>query len=146
MSDVDTVERPRPRAPRIKGGTVLGHRVETPRRELDVFDLPAAVGDVEYSSDEVTSVCPITGQPDFYVVTIRLERAQVGIESKSLKLYLQSFRDEGQFCEQFAHRIASDVHEATGAEKVVVGVKQKPRGGVTIDAQACLVQGQPQAP
>lgn len=141
MSSIETVERKSSRAPEIKGGTVLGQRVEGPRRELDVFDLPEGVAKVGYSSDEVTSVCPITGQPDFYDVTIRLEGTRLGIESKSLKLYLQSFRHEGQFCEQFAHRIAVDVHDAVGAELVAVGVQQKPRGGIAIDAEACLVDG-----
>jgi 7-cyano-7-deazaguanine reductase len=130
MSEVDYS------APAIKGGTVLGERVVGPRRELDVFELPSTVSNVSYTSDEVTSVCPITGQPDFYEVSIRLEGARLGIESKSLKLYLQSFRDDGQFCEQFAHRIAVDVHEAVDAEAVTVAVKQKPRGGITIEAEA----------
>jgi 7-cyano-7-deazaguanine reductase len=128
-------------APAIKGGTVLGERIVGPRRELDVFELPDTVTRVSYTSDEVTSVCPITGQPDFYQVSIRLEGARLGIESKSLKLYLQSFREEGQFCEQFADRIAVDVHAAVGAELVTVAVTQKPRGGVTIDAEARLVNG-----
>jgi 7-cyano-7-deazaguanine reductase len=123
-------------APVIHGGTVLGERVEGARRHLDVFELPDSVGTVAYSSDEVTSVCPITGQPDFYEVGIRLEGARLGIESKSLKLYLQSFRDDGQFCEQFAHRIATDVQRAVDAHAVSVTVKQKPRGGVTIEAEA----------
>jgi 7-cyano-7-deazaguanine reductase len=130
MSEVDYS------APAIKGGTVLGERVVGPRRQLDVFELPSTVSNVSYTSDEVTSVCPITGQPDFYEVSIRLEGARLGIESKSLKLYLQSFRDDGQFCEQLAHRIAVDVHDAVGAEAVTVVVKQKPRGGITIEAEA----------
>jgi 7-cyano-7-deazaguanine reductase len=123
-------------------GTILGEKVSGPRRDLDVFALPSTVRSVSYVSDEVTSVCPITGQPDFYEVAIRLDDATQGIESKSLKLYLQSFRDDGQFCEQFAHTIASGVRAATGASTVTVSVRQKPRGGVAIEARS-LATGEP---
>lgn len=128
-------------APEILGTTVLGVRVDGPRRELDVFRLPESIGAVAYSSDEVTSVCAVTGQPDFYEVRIELAGTRLGIESKSLKLYLQSFRDDGQFCEQFAHTIATDVAEKTGAASVMVDVMQKPRGGVAIEARAQVTAG-----
>jgi 7-cyano-7-deazaguanine reductase len=121
--------------PVISGGGVLGQKVEGPRRQIDTFDLPAGVTRVTYTSDEVMSHCPITGQPDFYTVEIRLQ-ARLGLESKSLKLYLQSFVDEGQFCEAFANRIKDDVVEASQASWCIVEVKQKPRGGITIKAVA----------
>lgn len=121
--------------PEIHGEGVLGRKVEGALRQLDTFDLPSQTREVEYTSDEVTSLCPITGQPDWYDVWIELTHARVGIESKSLKLYLQSWRDEGQFCEEFAATIAKDVQRATGAD-VRVRVHQTPRGGVSIDAVA----------
>jgi len=111
--------------------------VQGARRQLDTFDLPKDVTEVEYTSDEVTSLCPITGQPDWYEVTIYLHDSHLGLESKSLKLYLQSFREDGQFCEEFANTIAGDVYEATLASMVTCQVKQKPRGGVGITACAC---------
>jgi 7-cyano-7-deazaguanine reductase len=123
-------------APSISGNGVLGEKVRDARRELDVFELPESMTCVEYVSDEVTSVCPITGQPDWYTVKIELTRSRLGIESKSLKLYLQSFRDEGQFCEQFADTIAGDVKRSTEASSVRTVVLQKPRGGVAIEATA----------
>jgi 7-cyano-7-deazaguanine reductase len=122
--------------PRIEGGGVLGKAAQGPRRALDTFDLPAGVTRVTMSSDEVTSNCPVTGQPDWYTVSIELLRSARGLESKSLKLYLQSFRDAGQFCEQFADTIATDVKRATAAKHVVVEVVQRPRGGVSISAVA----------
>jgi len=121
--------------PVIHGGGVLGETVTDPRRKLDVFELAPTVTTVSYVSDEVTSNCPITGQPDWYTVSIHISGSRLGLESKSLKLYLQSYRDDGQFCEQFAHTIACDVQAVTQCE-VRVEVDQKPRGGVAIRAVA----------
>jgi 7-cyano-7-deazaguanine reductase len=122
--------------PELQKEWVLGRVVTSPRRQLDVIDLPDTVTAVKMTSDEVTSNCPVTGQPDWYTVSIELKGSRHGIESKSLKLYLQSFRDDGQFCEQFAHTIAEDVKRRTEAAHVSVRVVQRPRGGVTIDALA----------
>lgn len=91
--------------------------------------------DVEYKSDEVTALCPKTGQPDWYVVQIMLNGMK-GLESKSLKLYLQSFRNQGIYCESFACRILDDVVAAVEPESAYVIVEQKPRGGVSIRAEA----------
>jgi 7-cyano-7-deazaguanine reductase len=117
---------------------VLGRKVKGSRRELDTFELPTTAQETIYKSDEVTSNCPITGQPDWYFVSISLLGSRLGLESKSLKLYLQSFRDDGQFCEAFANTIAQDVSDATQAASVSVKVIQKPRGGVSIEATAVL--------
>jgi 7-cyano-7-deazaguanine reductase len=103
---------------------------------LDVFAAPSNSIGVDYVSDEVSAMCPITGQPDWYKVRIILySEARLYLESKALKLYLQSFREEGMFCEAFAARIASDVSEAVQAPCRVTLV-QKPRGGVSIEATA----------
>lgn len=122
--------------PVITGGGVLGKTVDGPRRVLDTFKLPPSVKDVTYTSDELTSVCPATGQPDYYDVSIELPNTAYGIESKSLKLYLTSFREEGMFCEQFADVILNDVRDATKALAVVVRLYQKPRGGIRIETTA----------
>lgn len=123
--------------PGVEGGkATLGEKTTERRRALDTFEAPAHIRNNTYTSDEVTANCPITGQPDFYTVDITVRQAPRLIESKSLKLYLQSFRDEGMFCEAFANRICEDVHDATGAPSVTVSVTQKPRGGVAIDATA----------
>lgn len=118
--------------PEIKGGGVLGEKVEGTRRVLDVFEAPKAHSNTTYQSEEVTALCPITGQPDWYTVAIQIQETRYLIESKSLKLYLQSFREEGMFCEAFASKITEDVKEATKAKNVIVRVDQKPRGGVSI--------------
>lgn len=118
--------------PEISGGGILGKKVEGPRRELDTFKAPKAHANTTYQSDEVTAICPITGQPDQYTVAIQIQDTPLLLESKSLKLYFQSFRNEGIFCEEFASRITEDVRKATHAKHVTVRVDQKARGGITI--------------
>ena len=103
---------------------------------LETFPLDRIVQHVSMESDEVTAVCPVTGQPDQYTVTIDYVPNEKGIESKSLKLYFQQFRSEGIFCEQFAARILKDVLSAAQPKSIEVTVCQKSRGGVTITAKA----------
>ena len=104
---------------------------------LETFDNPG-VSHVEMTSDELTAVCPITGQPDLYTATIEYEPDALCLESKSLKLYLASFRNEGAFCEALAVRIRDDVARALELEapKVRVVLRQKARGGIAIVATA----------
>jgi 7-cyano-7-deazaguanine reductase len=81
-------------------------------------------------------VCPITNQPDFYVATIAYRPDALCLESKSLKLYLARYRDQGAFCEALAVRIRDDVAEALRLAPAGVNVtlRQKARGGITITA------------
>jgi 7-cyano-7-deazaguanine reductase len=104
---------------------------------LETFANPG-VSHVEMTSDEVTAVCPITGQPDLYVATIEYWPQALCLESKSLKLYLSSFRNEGAFCEALAVKMRDDVAQALElpADKVRVTLEQKARGGITITATA----------
>ena len=102
---------------------------------LETFPAPEGVGLVRLESDEVSALCPVTSQPDWYRVQIAYVPRERCIESKSLKLYLQSFRNEGIFCEAFAVRIADELSKALGCP-VDVTVIQKARGGITIEAGA----------
>jgi 7-cyano-7-deazaguanine reductase len=90
------------------------------------------------TSDELTAVCPVTSQPDLYVASIEYWPEALCLESKSLKLYLSSFRNEGVFCEALAVRMRDDVAEALELppDKVRVTLEQKARGGITITAMA----------
>ena len=103
---------------------------------IETFANPG-VSHVELTSDELTAVCPITGQPDMYVATIEFWPGPLCIESKSLKLYLNSFRDEGHFAEALAVKIRDDAAASLQlpADKVRVTLRQKSRGGITITAQ-----------
>ena len=116
----------------------LGHKVTSPERRLEVFPTPEHVRRVVLEGDEFTSLCPVTGQPDFQTVRIEFEPGPYCIESKSLKLYLWTFREEGHFCEALSALIAQDVWEAAKPRRVTVTVSQRPRGGISIQAEASL--------
>lgn len=113
----------------------LGHAGSDAYAGLETFPNPG-VERVELVSDELTAVCPITGQPDFYVATIAYEPTALCLESKSLKIYLSRFRDQGAFCEALAVQIRDEIAAAleVGAPAVRVTLRQKARGGITISA------------
>ena len=113
----------------------MGHPGSDRYAGLETFANPG-VSHVEMTSDELTAVCPVTGQPDLYVATIEFWPQALCIESKSLKLYLSRFRNEGHFCEALAVKIRVDVADALELppDKVRVTLKQKARGGITITA------------
>ena len=115
----------------------LGHAGSDAYAGLETFPNPG-VERVELVSDELTAVCPITGQPDFYTASIEYRPDTLCLESKSLKLYLARYRNEGAFCEALAVRIRDDVAEALGLEAIAVTVtlRQKARGGITVTAVA----------
>lgn len=103
---------------------------------LETFPCPRRVVTVACRSDEVTARCPVTGQPDFYTVEIEYRPRRLCVESKSLKLYLQKFRETGIFCEDFARVIAEDLYKALKPHRIAVDVEQKARGGISIVASA----------
>jgi 7-cyano-7-deazaguanine reductase len=113
----------------------LGHAGSEHYAGLETFPNPG-VSRVELTSDELTAVCPITGQPDLYLAAIEYQPGPLCLESKSLKIYLSRFRNEGAFCEALAVRIRDDVADALelSRDKVRVTLKQKARGGITITA------------
>jgi 7-cyano-7-deazaguanine reductase len=117
--------------------TALGHAGSEHYAGLETFPNPG-VELVEMTSDELTAMCPVTGQPDLYVASIEYAPDELCLESKSLKLYLARFRNEGAFCEALAVRIRDDVAEALGLDqsRVTVTLEQKARGGITITAIA----------
>jgi len=81
-------------------------------------------------------MCPVTNQPDLYTATIEYAPDALCLESKSVKLYLMQFRNEGHFCEALAVRIRDDVAAALelAPDAVQVALRQKARGGITIVA------------
>jgi 7-cyano-7-deazaguanine reductase len=115
----------------------LGHSGTDLYAGLETFPNPG-VTNVEMTSDELAAVCPVTGQPDFYGATIEYKPAALCIESKSLKLYLNGYRNEGHFCETLAVKIRDDIAKALELprDKVRVTLRQKARGGITIIATA----------
>jgi 7-cyano-7-deazaguanine reductase len=101
---------------------------------LEVFPSPADEAFVvEHVAEEFTSLCPMTGQPDFGTVTVRFVPKPGGtcVELKSLKLYLQSFRNEGIFYEMVTNTIRDDLVKAMGRPRwLQVITEWKGRGGI----------------
>lgn len=114
----------------------LGKKVNIPSKNLDTFPVPANVTTVKFESDELTSLCPVTGQPDFNRVIIEFEPKELCVESKSLKLYLWSFRNEAKFAETLAGEIAEDIFNAIEPHWVKVTLIQGIRGGMQLSAVA----------
>ena len=90
------------------------------------------------TSDELIAICPVNGQPDMYVATLEYWPGPLCIESKSLKLYLNCFRNEGQFGEALAvkHPRRRGAALQLPPDKVRVTLRQKSRGGIMITATA----------
>lgn len=98
---------------------------------LETFPSPTQTPFViEHISDEFTSVCPKTGHPDFSTVILRYCPDKTCIELKSLKLYYQSFRNEGIFYEAVTNRIRDDLAQAMQPVWLEVITKWKGRGGI----------------
>jgi 7-cyano-7-deazaguanine reductase len=88
---------------------------------------------VRFTCPEFTSICPVTGQPDFAHLVIDMVPAARIVESKSLKLYLASFRNHGAFHEDCTVAIAGKIVEAIQPRWLRIGGYWNPRGGIPID-------------
>lgn len=93
-------------------------------------------GVVRITANEFTSLCPITGQPDFAVIDIEYIPRQRLVESKSLKIYLGQFRQQGEFHEACINRIANDLVTLLEPEYLKVVGKFTSRGGIAIHPEA----------
>lgn len=120
--------------------TMLGRPVRGPVDHVETFAAPEGCTLVRFTTDELTSMCPITGQPDIYDLLIEYAPAPPPggrcIESKSLKHYLWRFRDRAAFAESLVVEIADEVSRATGATRVRVVATQHVRGGLRLEATA----------
>ena len=116
--------------------TVLGGTVRHAIEHVEVFPAPEHVTEVRFSTDEVMSVCPVTGQPDISSVEISYVPERWCVESKSLKLYLWGFRDRAVFAEALAAEIAAEFVETAAPRHVRVRLRQNPRGGITVESVA----------
>ncbi len=104
-----------------------------PRAILETFEnqFPGRDYGIEIVCPEFTSVCPMTGQPDFGTLTITYTPDRTCVELKSLKLYLQSFRNEGIFYENVTNRIFDDLMGALKPRRLKLAVAFTPRGGIS---------------
>ncbi|MFV0443983.1 MAG: preQ(1) synthase [Planctomycetaceae bacterium] len=105
---------------------------EPSRELLEVFDNPFPGRDYEIETicPEFTSLCPKTGHPDFGTLTIIYVPDQLCVELKSLKLYLQQFRNHGAFYERVTNTILDDLVEVTRPRKMTIEAAFTPRGGI----------------
>jgi 7-cyano-7-deazaguanine reductase len=115
---------------------VLGREARGPigAEQLDTVPWSHADTDavVEFSTNELTAVCPITGQPDFYELKLSYRPRRQLLESKAMKLYLWGFRDRGMFAEDMAATLLKDFVAACDPVEMTVDLTQQVRGGLQI--------------
>jgi len=106
--------------------------------KLEAFDNLYADRDyvVEFDCPEYTSLCPVTGQPDFGHIVVRYVPDKRCIESKSLKLYLYSFRNTNTFHEESVNTILDAVVKCCSPRRAEVVGRFRPRGGIAINVKA----------
>jgi len=108
------------------------------QEQLELFDNPSPERDyiITIKCPEFTSVCPRTGQPDFGEIIIEYCPDKLCIELKSLKLYMQSYRNKGIFYEALTNDILNDLVDSCKPRWMKVNSKFSPRGGITTDVVA----------
>jgi 7-cyano-7-deazaguanine reductase len=113
------------------------------RATLETFEnqYPSRDYTIEITCPEFTSVCPKTGQPDFGTLTISYVPDRRCLELKSLKLYLQRFRNEGIFYEHATNRILDDLAAVTQPRSMTLTAAFTPRGGISTRVVATYVAG-----
>ncbi len=118
--------------------TTLGQSKAQPRKDLETFPNrhPERDYKVTLTTNEFTCVCPATGQPDFAQLTIHYIPEDRIVESKSLKLYLWSFRNQGVFHEHVTNVILDDLVSALKPRWCEVVAEFSVRGGIAITVQA----------
>ncbi len=122
----------------ILGKSKIKYPVSPDKAKLETFEnkYPNRNYWISFDCPEFTSICPVTGQPDFGIITIRYIADKKCIESKSLKLYLFSFRNFATFHEEAVNRILDDIVAACNPRKASVTGEFLPRGGISISVEA----------
>lgn len=112
------------------------------RDVLETFDnqYPNRDYTIEIVCPEFTSVCPKTGQPDFGTLSIAYVPATKCVELKSLKFYLQQYRNEGIFYENATNRILDDLVAVLRPRRLTLTAAFTPRGGITTSVTAKFEQ------
>ena len=103
------------------------------KNQLETFPNPRPGRDftIEIICPEFTSLCPKTGHPDFGTITFRYIPGEVCVELKSLKLYLQRFRNEGSFYEAVTNRLLDDFVAIANPKRLEITGAFTPRGGIS---------------
>jgi 7-cyano-7-deazaguanine reductase len=105
---------------------------------LETFPNPAPRRNyrIHFETDDFTSVCPVTGQPDFARIDIDYVPNRLCVESKSLKFYLASYRNERAFNEAVTNRILDDFVKACSPREAIVTAQFSARGGIALTVRA----------
>ncbi len=132
-----------------KNLSILGEsHTEYPQKpedaNLEAFSNPSAGNDywIEFETSEFTSLCPVTSQPDFATIKISYIPGKKCIESKSLKLYLFSYRNHKGFAEEIVNRMLKDLVKACRPKTARVEGFFTPRGGISIKVKAEYEKGE----
>ncbi|MDE1171817.1 MAG: preQ(1) synthase [Verrucomicrobium sp.] len=106
--------------------------------KLETFPNPTPKGryTVRFETSEFTSLCPVTGQPDFGTLQIEYRPAKLCVETKSLKFYLSSYRSQNAFCESVTNRILADFVAACSPSWAQITGVFASRGGIRLTVTA----------
>jgi 7-cyano-7-deazaguanine reductase len=116
--------------------TKLGNPDAKPDRAIEAFPIADRSQVITLDCGEFTCRCPITGQPDWATITIEYRPNELAVETKSLKLYLETFREEGIFHEHLATLMRDDLVAALDPVAMTVTVKFNSRGGIAVTASS----------
>lgn len=116
--------------------TKLGNPDAKSDRAIEAFPVDDPTQIITLDCGEFTCRCPITGQPDWATIAIEYRPGALAVETKSLKLYLETFREEGIFHEHLATRMRDDLVAALDPVALTVTVRFNPRGGISVTASS----------
>ncbi len=119
-----------------RGTTNYDNKPDTKILEAFENSHPGRDYKITFKCPEFTALCPITGQPDFGVITISYIADKLCLESKSLKLYLFSYRNHGAFHEEVVNLILDDIVKTIKPRHITVTGNFNPRGGIAINVEA----------
>lgn len=120
--------------------TKLGNPEAVADRNLETFSIEDSSQEISIDCREFTCRCPITGQPDWATIRIDFRPGERGLETKSLKLYLETYRDEGIFHEHLATKMRDDLVAVLDPRFLKVTVNFNARGGIALSASSTYQQ------
>ncbi len=116
--------------------TKLGNPDAKADRAIEAFPIADPTQVITLDCAEFTCRCPLTGQPDWATISIEYRPGALAVETKSLKLYLETFREEGIFHEHLATKMRDDLVAALHPVALTVTVRFHPRGGIAVTASS----------
>jgi 7-cyano-7-deazaguanine reductase len=116
--------------------TKLGNPNAKSDRAIEAFPIADTTQVITLDCVEFTCRCPITGQPDWATISIEYRPGKLAVETKSLKLYLETFREEGIFHEHLATVMRDDLVAALDPVALTVTVRFNSRGGIAVTASS----------